>query len=247
MTVLLIQINPFPFQGGTIQEPQHDAESHPFRRSPQRQPPGTISVSTRHFKWIDSVFPFKFQAALAESNLNFLHRQSSTSQSPLDARFHHHLLHHHGQAGLDEPHHHSGGKRVKLEAADDESSSTNGNAKAAEDFYGRNPAGGSSLGVIKPSGGSRTHETSSGTDNEADHNDASSTENYEPLDFKAWRSQRPANDVDDDEDDEDDDGDSYARASLTVELGPASGNRLKVDGPSAGSDYMTQTVHSSAK
>lgn len=134
--------------------------------------------------------------------------------------------------------HHSS-KRVKLESGDEESSSTNVNkASSAEEYYCRNPAGGSSLLVVKPSGGN-----SSGTDNEADHNDASSTENYEPLDFKSWRSQRPSNGDEDDED-EDQDEEDYPRASLTVELGPASSGRLKVDpaGGTGAPDFITQTV-----
>ncbi|XP_059351948.1 forkhead box protein P2-like isoform X2 [Daphnia carinata] len=194
------------------------------------------------------------QAALAESNMSFLQRsQSSSSQSPMDrsSGFHHH---HHmldGPLGL-------GAKRVKVEALDEELSSCSMKAPPipSEEYYCRNPAGGSSLVVVKQ----QQHETSgdgggnhsSGTDNE-DNNDASSTENYEPLDFKAWRAQRSASNntstaaaSNDEEDEEDDFSNTIpGRASITVEVGPASSTRL-MDANSAttGSDFMTQTVRS---
>lgn len=154
--------------------------------------------------------------------------------------------------------HQSASKRVKMEAPDEELSS--GSMKAptvpSEEYYCRNPAGGSSLVVVKQqpheaSGDGGNH--SSGTDNE-DNNDASSTENYEPLDFKAWRAQHSTSNhtsnaaaSNDDEDDEDDDG--YAnlpgRASLTVEVGPASSARLMdANSGTNGPDYLTQTVRS---
>ncbi|KAK4012024.1 hypothetical protein OUZ56_021126 [Daphnia magna] len=194
------------------------------------------------------------QAALAESNMSFLQRsQSSSSQSPMDrsSGFHHH---HHmldGPLGL-------GAKRVKVEALDEELSSCSMKAPPipSEEYYCRNPAGGSSLVVVKqqpsePSGDGGGHH-SSGTDNE-DNNDASSTENYEPLDFKAWRAQRSASNntsmaaaSNDEEDEEEDFSNTIpGRASITVEVGPASSTRL-MDANSAttGSDFMTQTVRS---
>ena len=200
------------------------------------------------------------QAALAESNLSFLHRsQSSTSQSPMDRasafQHHHHHLH---DGSLALSGHQSASKRVKMETPDEELSSGSMKAPAApsEEYYCRNPAGGSSLVVVKQ----QQHETdgggnhSSGTDNE-DNNDASSTENYEPLDFKAWRAQRSASNntstaaaSNDDDEEEKDDGFANTipgRASLTVEVGPASSTRLMDAGPgTAGSDYLTQTVRS---
>lgn len=161
--------------------------------------------------------------------------------------------------------HHSASKRVKIEAPDEELSSGSMKAPTApsEEYYCRNPAGGSSLVVVKQ----QPHETSgdggnhsSGTDNE-DNNDASSTENYEPLDFKAWRAQHSASnntsnaavsneDDDDNDDDDEDDEDGYAntisgRASLTVEVGPASSARLMdTNSATTGPDYLTQTVRS---
>ena len=199
-------------------------------------------------------FLLNYQAALAESNLNFLHRNQSSSQSPLDRHlnFHHHRHHHSLDAsGLHEP---PSNKRVKLEAPDEESNSsscakTADGAGASEEYFCRNTAGGSSLVVIKQqqldaissSGGGGGG--ASGTDNEDnDNNDASSTENYEPLDFKAWRSQRPPVTNSNDEDDDDDDY-SIGRASLTVEVGPASSASRLVDANSA-ADYLTPAVHS---
>ena len=189
--------------------------------------------------------------------MSFLHRsQSSSSQSPLDrsSGFHHHQHQmHDGSLVL-------GAKRVKMEAPDEELSSCSMKAPAipSEEYYCRNPAGGSSLVVIKQ----QQHETSgdggghhsSGTDNE-DNNDASSTENYEPLDFKAWRAQRSTSNntsnaaaSNDEEDEEEEDGFANTipgRASITVELGPASSARL-MDASSAttGSEFMTHTVRS---
>lgn len=112
----------------------------------------------------------------------------------------------------------------------------------SEDYFCRN----SSAGALSLVAG--THHSSGATDdgNEADHNDASSTENYEPLDFKAWRSQqqRPSaeDDVDDEEEEEDEEEYNSARASLTVELGPATSapSSAVVTGP----DYITQAVRS---
>ena len=111
------------------------------------------------------------QAALAESNLSFLHRsQSSTSQSPMDRasafQHHHHHLH---DGSLALSGHQSASKRVKMETPDEELSSGSMKAPAApsEEYYCRNPAGGSSLVVVKQ----QQHETdgggnhSSGTDN----------------------------------------------------------------------------------
>lgn len=153
-----------------------------------------------------------------------------------------------------------GAKRVKMEAPDEELSSCSMKAPAipSEEYYCRNPAGGSSLVVIKQ----QQHETSgdggghhsSGTDND-DNNDASSTENYEPLDFKAWRAQRSTSNntstaaaSNDEEDEEEEDGFANTipgRASITVEVGPASSTRL-MDASSAttGTDFMTHTVRS---
>lgn len=162
---------------------------------------------------------------------------------------HHHMLD--GPLGL-------GAKRVKVEALDEELSSCSMKAPPipSEEYYCRNPAGGSSLVVVKqqpsePSGDGGGHH-SSGTDNE-DNNDASSTENYEPLDFKAWRAQRSASNntsmaaaSNDEEDEEEDFSNTIpGRASITVEVGPASSTRL-MDANSAttGSDFMTQTVRS---
>ncbi len=147
-----------------------------------------------------------------------------------------------------------------MEAPDEELSSCSMKAPAipSEEYYCRNPAGGSSLVVIKQ----QQHETngdggghhSSGTDNE-DNIDASSTENYEPLDFKAWRAQRSTSNntstaaaSNDEEDDDDEDGFANSipgRASITVEVGPASSTRL-MDASSAttSSDFMTHTVRS---
>ena len=145
-----------------------------------------------------------------------------------------------------------------MEAPDEELSSCSMKAPAipSEEYYCRNPAGGSSLVVIKQ----QQHETSgeggghhsSGTDNE-DNNDASSTENYEPLDFKAWRAQRSTSNntstaaaSNDEEDDEDDFANTIpGRASITVEVGPASSTRLMdANSAASGSDFMTHTVRS---
>ncbi|XP_059351953.1 forkhead box protein P1-like isoform X7 [Daphnia carinata] len=228
------------------------------KRRPQRSTSGGVQSKSPSMTPSPTLFGealnASLQAALAESNMSFLQRsQSSSSQSPMDrsSGFHHH---HHmldGPLGL-------GAKRVKVEALDEELSSCSMKAPPipSEEYYCRNPAGGSSLVVVKQ----QQHETSgdgggnhsSGTDNE-DNNDASSTENYEPLDFKAWRAQRSASNntstaaaSNDEEDEEDDFSNTIpGRASITVEVGPASSTRL-MDANSAttGSDFMTQTVRS---
>ncbi|KZS11084.1 putative Forkhead box protein P4 [Daphnia magna] len=228
------------------------------KRRPQRSTSGGIQSKSPSMTPSPTLFGealnASLQAALAESNMSFLQRsQSSSSQSPMDrsSGFHHH---HHmldGPLGL-------GAKRVKVEALDEELSSCSMKAPPipSEEYYCRNPAGGSSLVVVKqqpsePSGDGGGHH-SSGTDNE-DNNDASSTENYEPLDFKAWRAQRSASNntsmaaaSNDEEDEEEDFSNTIpGRASITVEVGPASSTRL-MDANSAttGSDFMTQTVRS---
>ena len=187
------------------------------------------------------------------------------------SNFHHHHHHHlHDGVHLALAAHPSASKRVKIESPDDELST--GSAKGQrdappEEYYCRNPAGGSSLVVVKqqPHDTAATaddggHHHASETDNE-DNNDASSTENYEPLDYKAWRTHQqqagnPSNPVatnddddddgDDDDDDEDDDGYTTntisGRASLTVEVGPASSTRLMSDANAA--EFLPQTVHS---
>lgn len=190
---------------------------------------------------------------MAESNLNFLHRNQSSSQSPLDRHlnFQHHHRHHHSlDASGSLSHELPSNKRVKLEVPDEESNSSScvkaaEGAEASEEYFCRNTAGGGSvikqqqLDAISSGGGGAN---SSGTDNE-DNNDASSTENYEPLDFKAWRSQRPPVACNSNDEDDEDDDYSIGRASLTVEVGPATSASRLVDANSA-ADYLTPAVHS---
>jgi len=56
--------------------------------------------------------------------------------------------------------------------------------------------------------------------NNEDDEENSSTENYEPLDFKSWRKEE--------EEEEEEEDYNPARASLTVELGPATSNSARL-------------------
>lgn len=60
--------------------------------------------------------------------------------------------------------------------------------------------------------------------NNEDDEENSSTENYEPLDFKSWRRPSGGNEEEEEEEEED----YPARASLTVELGPATSSSARL-------------------
>ena len=161
------------------------------------------------------------QAALAESNLNFLHRNHSDA-SPLGAD-----RGYHNDESQQSP-----VKRVKLEEPDDLSESK----ATPTDYYGGGGGGGDSIG-----GG-----VGGGKHSADDGDDASSTENYEPLNCKGWHQQQrldaaaaaaaataAANDQD---------FTSMARgcgASLTVEVGAVSHHS-----PAAvrDTDYLTSST-----
>ena len=57
--------------------------------------------------------------------------------------------------------------------------------------------------------------------NNEDDEENSSTENYESLDFKSWRKEE-------EEEEEEEEDYNPARASLTVELGPATSNSARL-------------------